>query len=190
MPRFYTGDGDKGETSLLKGGRVSKDDIRIEALGELDEANSMIGLSRSFINLPEVNAILEGVQQDLFIVGLDIASPPSNGSKVNEEMVKMLEEHLTLLAKDLPDYRSFVLPNGTPAVASLYLARSVVRRAERAVVKIAKSNPNLLPSVKYLNRLSSLLYVAARYTALKSGIVEKEWRIGYSTKPQREEDRT
>ncbi|MEM2883969.1 MAG: hypothetical protein QXY08_05240, partial [Nitrososphaerales archaeon] len=101
MTKFYTGSGDKGETSLLKGVRVGKDDIRIEALGELDEANSMIGLSRSFINLPEINSILEAVQQDFFIIGLDIISPISE-SRVNESMVKALEEHLNILAKALP----------------------------------------------------------------------------------------
>ncbi|MEM3387335.1 MAG: cob(I)yrinic acid a,c-diamide adenosyltransferase [Nitrososphaerales archaeon] len=181
MTKFYTGSGDKGETSLLKGVRVGKDDIRIEALGELDEANSMIGLSRSFVNLPEINSILEAVQQDFFLIGLDVISPISE-SRVNESMVKVLEEHLNILAKALPDYRRFVLPNGTPAVASLYLARSVVRRAERIIVKLSRTDSRLLSSVKYLNRLSSLLYVAARYTALKSGVVEKEWISGNSAK--------
>ncbi len=182
MTKFYTGSGDKGMTTLLKGVRVSKDDIRVEALGELDEANSMIGFSRSFIDLPEINAILEGVQRDIFTIGLDVISPVSKGSRVNDEMVKVLEEHLDLLTKDVPDYRRFVLPNGPPAVASLYLARSVVRRAERVLVKLSRVNPNLLPSIKYLNRLSSLLYVAARYAALKRGVVEKEWVSGDSFK--------
>lgn len=182
MPKFYTGSGDKGETSLLKGVRVGKDDVRVEALGELDEANSAIGFSRSFTNLPEVDRILEVVQHDIFTIGLDVVAPLSNGSRVSDVMVKALEENLNLLAKELPDYRRFVIPSGTPAIASLYLARSVVRRAERAVVKLSRVNSNLLPSVKYLNRLSSLLYVAARYTALKSGVVEKEWVSGESAK--------
>ncbi|MEM3510870.1 MAG: hypothetical protein QXE57_06210, partial [Nitrososphaerales archaeon] len=107
---------------------------------------------------------------------------PISESRVNESMVKVLEEHLNILAKALPDYRRFVLPNGTPAVASLYLARSVVRRAERIIVKLSRTDSRLLSSVKYLNRLSSLLYVAARYTALKSGVVEKEWISGNSAK--------
>ena len=174
MPRFYTGSGDKGETTLL-GVRVSKDDVRVAALGELDEANSMIGFARSFVKLPEVDTVLEKAQQDLFIIGLDVIAPLQNRSRVSEDMVKALEERLDQLAKDLPDYRRFVLPNGSQEVASLYLARSVVRRAERTIVKMSRSAPTLLPSVKYLNRLSSLLYVTARYTALKTGVVEKEW---------------
>jgi len=175
MPRFYTGSGDRGETTLLGGVRVGKDDVRVSALGELDEANCIIGFARSFIKLPEVDTILEKVQKDLFTIGLDVIAPLQNRSRVNEDMVKALEAHLDLLARDLPDYQRFVLPNGTQEVASLYLARSVVRRVERTIVKMARSAPNLLPSIKYLNRLSSLLYVAARYTALKTGVVEKEW---------------
>jgi len=182
MPKFYTRSGDRGETNLLEGVRVGKDDARVNALGELDEANCMIGFARSFIKLPEVDSILERVQQDLFSIGLDVIAPLQNRSRVSEDMVKALEEHIDLLAKDLPDYRRFVLPNGTPEVASLYLARSVVRRVERTIVKMARSAPNLLPSIKYLNRLSSLLYVAARYTALKTGVVEKEWIGGNESK--------
>jgi cob(I)alamin adenosyltransferase len=175
MPKFYTGSGDKGETTLLGGVRVGKDDERVNALGELDEANCIIGFARSFAKLPEVDSILEKVQKDLFTIGLEVVAPLQNRSRVSEEMVKALEEHLNRLAKDLPEYHRFVIPNGTPDVASLYLARSVVRRVERTIVKMARSAPNLLPSIKYLNRLSSLLYVAARYTALKTGLVEKEW---------------
>jgi len=175
MPRFYTGSGDRGETTLPGGVRVGKDDVRVNALGELDEANCMIGFARSFIKLPEVDSMLERVQQDLFTIGLEVIAPLQKRSRVSEDMVKALEEHLDLLAKDLPEYRRFVLPNGTPEVATLYLARSIVRRVERTIVKMARSAPNLLPSIKYLNRLSSLLYVAARYTALKTGVVEKEW---------------
>jgi len=175
MPRFYTGSGDRGETTLPGGVRVGKDDVRVNALGELDEANCMIGFARSFIKLPEVDSMLERVQQDLFTIGLEVIAPLQKRSRVSEDMVKALEEHLDLLAKDLPEYRRFVLPNGTPEVAALYLARSIVRRVERTIVKMARSAPNLLPSIKYLNRLSSLLYVAARYTALKTGVVEKEW---------------
>jgi len=175
MPRFYTGSGDRGETTLLGGVRVGKDDARVNALGELDEANCIVGFARSFIKLPEVDSMLERVQQDLFLIGLDVIAPLQNRSRVSEDMVKALEERLDSLAKDLPEYRRFVLPDGTPEVASLYLARSVIRRVERTIVKMARSAPNLLPSIKYLNRLSSLLYVAARYTALKTGVVEKEW---------------
>jgi cob(I)alamin adenosyltransferase len=175
MPRFYTGSGDRGETTLLGGVRVGKDDARVNALGELDEANCIVGFARSFIKLPEVDSMLERVQQDLFLIGLDVIAPLQNRSRVSEDMVKALEERLDSLAKGLPEYRRFVLPDGTPEVASLYLARSVVRRVERTIVKMARSAPNLLPSIKYLNRLSSLLYVAARYTALKTGVVEKEW---------------
>jgi cob(I)alamin adenosyltransferase len=182
MPKFYTGSGDGGETTLLGGVRVGKDDARVNALGELDEANCVIGLARSFTKLPEVDKILERVQQDLFTIGLEVAAPLQNRSRVSEDMVRALEEHLDSLAKDLPEYHRFVLPNGTPEVASLYLARSVVRRVERTIVGLARSSPNLLPSIKYLNRLSSLLYVAARYTALKTGVVEKEWVGGGESK--------
>ena len=167
---------------LLSGIRVGKDDARVMALGDLDEANSMIGFARSFLKLPALDTILEKVQQDLFTVGLDVIAPLQNRSRVTDDMVKALEEHLDLLSKELPDYRRFVLPNGSPEVASLYLARSVVRRAERTIVKMSRSAPNLLSSVKYLNRLSSLLYVAARYTALKTGVIEKEWVGGEESK--------
>jgi cob(I)alamin adenosyltransferase len=182
MPKFYTGSGDEGETTLLGGVRVGKEDARVTALGDLDEANSMIGFARSFLKLSSLDTILEKVQQDLFTIGLDVIAPLQDRSRVTNDMVKVLEEHLDLLAKELPEYRKFVLPNGSQEVASLYLARSVVRRAERTIVKMSRSSPNLLSSVKYLNRLSSLLYVAARYTALKTGVVEKEWVSGEESK--------
>ncbi len=178
MARFYTGSGDRGETSLTGGLRVGKDDPRVEALGALDEANCMIGLARSF-NLPvEVDGVLERVQAEIFEAGLDVISPLSDKIRVDDIIVKRLEEDLNSLAGRLPNYSRFVLPNGSPSVASLHLARSVVRRAERRVVSLARSSATLYPVVKYLNRLSSLLYVAARYTALKGGVVEKEWVSG------------
>ena len=114
MPKFYTGSGDRGETTLLGGVRVGKDDARVNALGELDEASCAIGLARSFTKLPEVDKILERVQQDLFTIGLEVIAPLQNRSRVSEDMVRALEEHLDSLAKDLPEYHKFVLPNGTP----------------------------------------------------------------------------
>src|SRR3990172_7640311 len=155
--KFYTGTGDKGETSLM-GGRTGKDDPRIEAIGALDELNSTIGLAISFQNDKKVIDILKDIQDKLFTVGAELSNiSKSETPKISANHVESLES--TIDGFELGEIKKFILPSGTKSSVFLHLARTVARRAERRVISLAKSekvNENLL---KYINRLSSLFYV-------------------------------
>jgi cob(I)alamin adenosyltransferase len=167
IARVYTKSGDGGETGLGDGSRVPKDAPRVEAYGEVDELNAVIGLvTATCPDCPEA-ALLRGVQNDLFDVGADLCVPQTEseevkGLRVVPAQYERLEQAIDRLNEGLQPLRSFVLPGGTPAAAYLHLARTVCRRAERAVVALtrsAKVNPHALI---YLNRLSDFLFVLAR----------------------------
>jgi cob(I)alamin adenosyltransferase len=157
--------GDRGQTSLGDGARVAKDAPRIEALGEVDEANATIGLLRCAVaGAPETDAMLARIQNDLFDVGADLSVPGPAGDRLRltAASIDRLESEIAALNAGLPPLTSFVLPAGTEAAARAHVARGVVRRAERAVVRLAAVevlNPEL---VRYLNRLSDHLFVLAR----------------------------
>ncbi|MBM3328431.1 MAG: cob(I)yrinic acid a,c-diamide adenosyltransferase [Calditrichaeota bacterium] len=181
--KIYTRTGDAGTTALYRGGRVSKSSKRIEACGTVDELNSSIGLARTG-GLPNaVNAILKKVQNDLFVIGADLATP-SSAVKPGDQVARLdngaerfLEEAIDRLEKNLEPIRAFILPGGSPGAAALHLARSICRRAERAVVSLTRGrsvevNPAILI---YLNRLSDFLFVAARFVNLKSGVEDVFW---------------
>ncbi|MBD3108720.1 cob(I)yrinic acid a,c-diamide adenosyltransferase [Bacillus sp. AGMB 02131] len=167
--RIYTRSGDKGTTSLVYGQRVSKTDDRVEAYGTCDEANSLIGLAMSFIEDEDfdgkdgVKKAFHRIQTELFHVGAELATPEGK-----EVLWKLEENHINFLEKTIDEWdavlqplTNFVLPGGHPSGAALHSARTVVRRAERCAVRIeGEVNPLVL---SYLNRLSDLLFVAARY---------------------------
>ncbi|KRG10554.1 cob(I)yrinic acid a,c-diamide adenosyltransferase [Lederbergia galactosidilytica] len=166
--KIYTKTGDKGTTSLVYGTRISKHDIRVDAYGTCDEANSMIGLALSYlldIENDEVNQIKENfhkIQTMLFHVGAELSTPPEKevAWKVTEKDVLELEKMIDQWEGKIPPLNKFILPGGHPAGAALHTARTVVRRAERLAVAVELQNKSVLP---YLNRLSDLLFVAARY---------------------------
>lgn len=168
--RIYTRSGDKGTTSLVYGSRVAKNDIRVEAYGTCDEANSMIGLALSFlddVDWEEKEAFLEKmyrVQTILFHVGAELATPNDRevAWKLKEEHVQELEDQIDEWDQYLPPLQNFILPSGHRTSSSLHTARTVIRRAERAVVGIEEAHVNPLV-LAYLNRLSDFLFVAARY---------------------------
>lgn len=168
--RIYTRSGDKGTTSLVYGKRVPKNDLRVEAYGTCDEANSMIGLAVSIINesnWKDKERFLETmyrVQTILFHVGAELSTPSDRevAWKLTEDHVKELEQHIDEWSKDLPPLNQFILPSGHSASSALHLARTVVRRAERMAVSIQDELEHTLP-ISYLNRLSDFLFVAARY---------------------------
>lgn len=181
MPRMYTRTGDKGETGLFSGERVPKNSLRVEAYGSVDELSSWIGYARSLVEDSQVDAILERLQQDLFLVGADLATRPkelsSRKEKVTEVMVRRLEKDIDLLDAELPVLSTFIVPAGTRAAAALHVARTVARRAERRTVMLAqneKLNPQLVP---YLNRTSSLLFVLARVANKRASVEEKRWAL-------------
>jgi cob(I)alamin adenosyltransferase len=176
---MYTRTGDKGETGLFSGERVSKDSLRVEAYGTIDELSSWIGYTKTIVEDREFDALLERVQQDLFVVGTELATRPKKSEtqkpEVTGAMVKRLEEEIDRLDAELPSLSMFIVPSGTRAATALHVARAVARRAERRTISVTreeKLNPEVVP---YLNRLSSLLFVLARVVNKRSGIEEKVW---------------
>jgi cob(I)alamin adenosyltransferase len=171
--RIYTRSGDDGTTGLLYGGRVSKADPAAEAYGTTDEAVAAIGLARALSDQPELQTILLGVQRDLFVVGADLATNPSQRAKlrpgvsiVTPQMVEALERHIDELVVEHPLPEEFVVPGAAPVSAALDVARTVVRRAERRAVELQGSGADVNPeALRYLNRLSDFLFVLARWQA-------------------------
>ena len=174
ITKVYTRTGDGGDTSLVGGTRVSKAHPRVEAYGEVDELNSVIGFARSRLSDTEVDSTLAAIQNDLFTVGGDLASPQSvEVPRVSELLVKRLEDLSDKYLAQLEPLKEFILPGGSEAGAAIHLARTVARRAERRVVALAEAesiNPEL---VIYLNRLSDLLFVLARVINTRAGVSEK-----------------
>lgn len=176
LTRIYTKTGDDGTTSLGDMSRTSKNDPRLEAFATVDEANSYIGVAMSAIDNPKVLALLTKIQNDLFDVGADLCTPVIDNPKVTplrvtEEQIDTLEEEIDNCNIYLQPLRSFVLPSGTPAAAHLHVARTVVRRAERATwhaIHQFGEGVSIL-TAKYLNRLSDLLFVLARCENLEVG---------------------
>jgi cob(I)alamin adenosyltransferase len=180
LTRIYTRGGDAGETSLGDGSRVSKLDARIAAYGTVDELNSHVGLALAADLPPGVRGVLERVQNELFDVGADLSVPSSVGGRLRvvQEQVDALERDCDELNASLPELRSFVLPGGSEGAARAHVARAVARRAEREVLAAAREHSvNPLAAV-YLNRLSDLLFIAAR--AANAGREEPLWSPGAS----------
>jgi cob(I)alamin adenosyltransferase len=181
LTRIYTRGGDRGETSLGDGSRVSKLDCRVGAFGAVDEVNSQLGIVLACEVPAELREVLARVQNELFDVGADLAVPYGVGDRrlrVEEQTVAALERACDRFNEGLPELRSFVLPGGTEAAARLHVARAVCRRAERDALAASQElevNPLVLV---YLNRLSDLLFIAARYANAAAGADEPLWKPG------------
>jgi cob(I)alamin adenosyltransferase len=168
LTRIYTRGGDKGQTSLGDGSRVSKLDPRVAAMGDVDELNSLVGWAGG----------LDRIQNELFDLGADMSVPWKEGDerlRITGEAVERLEREIDEANAALPELKSFVLPGGSERAARLFLARAVCRRAERAVLAVTDANP--LTAV-YINRLSDLLFVLARAANAEAGVDEPLWRPG------------
>jgi cob(I)alamin adenosyltransferase len=179
---IYTRTGDSGETSLGGGRRVSKADPWIEAIGTVDELNAALGLVRTYLSDPDLQALLQSIQNDLFNLGAELAAPAGQGppegaaSHLRPDHVAALEHSIDRLSAALPPWRQFLLPGGAPGAAALHLARTIARRAERRVVAIQPPEA-VNPEVRrYLNRLSDLLFVLARTVNHRSGTPELPWQ--------------
>ncbi|OYU71284.1 MAG: ATP:cob(I)alamin adenosyltransferase [Alphaproteobacteria bacterium PA2] len=184
LNRIYTRTGDGGTTGLANGQTVSKTDLRVAAYGDVDETNSCIGLARLHTSGTVLDEVLGRLQNELFDLGADLATPARADEaegvvlRILDSQVARLEAEIDQLNSDLPPLTSFVLPGGTPAAAGLHLARTIARRAERAVVALAESGQSVSPAAqRYINRLSDLLFVAAR-TANASGQGDVFWKSG------------
>ena len=186
LNKIYTRTGDDGTTALGTGERVAKYDLRVEAYGTVDETNAVIGLARLHTGDtdPALDAMLARIQNDLFDLGADLCFPDEtkDGSarlSVSDAQIVRLEAEIDEMNRSLQPLRSFVLPGGTPAASFLHLARTVSRRAERLIVALASrpDEPVSEPAIRYVNRLSDFLFVAARY-ANDKGASDVTWVPG------------
>jgi len=192
LTKIYTRTGDNGETSLGDGTRVSKEELRVETYGTIDEVNTIIGLVRTQTKDSELiilDNILAAVQNELFDLGAEISIPLTKNNieiiektKILDEQILRIEEEIDQLNFSLKDLDSFVLPGGSKASAHLHLARTVTRRAERLMVRMNKQKKNSISetALKYVNRLSDLMFVAARYANQSDigGIGDVLWQPG------------
>lgn len=183
MPlKIYTRTGDSGETGLFGGGRVMKDHPRVAAYGDVDELNSAIGLVRATAPADFFDGLLQSIQQDLFSIGGHLATPdPENVAKalekaeLSETRIAEFEQAMDAVDTELTPLRAFILPAGSPKAATLHLARTVCRRAERSVVHLNREAPVPELFVVYLNRLSDLLFTLARVANHRAGTGDVTW---------------
>jgi cob(I)alamin adenosyltransferase len=187
--KIYTKTGDDGRTGLFGGERVVKDDLRVEAYGSVDETNACLGVARAAGLSSEVDAALERIQAQLFVLGAELATPADHRSRLRLPLldaadVAALERDIDALEARLPALTSFVLPAGTTAASALHLARTVCRRAERRVVAIQGSAELRSEIVIYLNRLSDLLFVMARHENQRAGVADVAWAPRASPAPR------
>ncbi|MBZ4394412.1 cob(I)yrinic acid a,c-diamide adenosyltransferase [Myxococcus faecalis] len=178
--KIYTKRGDAGDTGLFGGGRVPKDDVRVDAYGEVDELNATLGLVRGFSPPPELDAMLHRLQDQLFTVGAVMATPmdakaASHLPPLKESWVTDMENAMDRFDSELPKMTHFILPGGTQAAAALHLARTVCRRAERRAVPLLREGTIPKDVVIFLNRLSDLLFVMARVANHRANVQDVKW---------------
>ncbi len=180
--KIYTKTGDGGETGLFGGGRVPKDDRRVAAYGEVDELNAALGLALALEPRAFARDLLELVQRDLFTIGAELASPdPAKlvkalpGPRLGDARVEALEDAIDRAEATLAPLKSFILPGGSSKAAALQLGRAVCRRAERAVVTLSREAAVSPAILKYVNRLSDLLFVLARAANAAAGLSDVPW---------------
>ena len=179
--KIYTKGGDKGETGLFGGERVSKDSERIEAYGTIDELNSFIGLAATEINDQKVRSVLDKIQNYLFILGADLSSPEIEENK-KKNIPRIIKEHCNDLEKEIDFYdslndelRNFIIPGGDKGASLLHVCRTICRRGERKVVSLNKEEKIGNNIIIFLNRLSDLFFVLARYQNKISGVPDIKW---------------
>jgi len=171
LNKIYTRTGDKGTAGLVDGSRVSKSSLRMTAIGEVDEANAAIGVAIAALGDGPITDQLLEIQNDLFDLGADVATPGEveGALRIVKSQVERLEDDIDVMNTGLPPLESFILPGGSSSVASLHLARAIVRRAERAAVALNEAEPLNAHVLAYLNRLSDHLFVTARHVASHEG---------------------
>ncbi len=178
--KLYTKTGDAGKTRLVGGAEVPKTSVRVEAYGEVDELNSVIGICRTECDIESLTKQLESIQHDLFDIGSDLASlsPWEGMIRVDSNSISKLEGWIDSLTEHVPELTSFVLPGGTKLNSYLHLARSVCRRTERSVLRLAESESINISIPIYLNRLSDFLFAAARFESSEKKVGEYLWIKG------------
>jgi cob(I)alamin adenosyltransferase len=182
LVKIYTRTGDDGDTGLFGGGRVAKDDARVEAYGDVDELNAVLGVARAVELMPRIDEVLVPVQRDLFAIGALLATPDRDRmaqhlqkARIDERRIAELEQAIDDGESELEPLRAFILPGGTPKAAALHVARTVCRRAERHVVRLQHDVELPALVVIYMNRLSDLLFTLARLANKRAGAGEVTW---------------
>lgn len=180
--KIYTKTGDAGDTGLFGGGRVPKDDVRVQAYGDVDELNAVLGMARCIEVMPRIDEVLVPVQRDLFAIGALLATPDREKmaqhlqkARIDEERIAELEGAIDDAERELEPLTAFIIPGGTPKAAALHLARTVCRRAERHVVTLQREVELPALAIIYLNRLSDLLFTLARLANRRAGAGEVTW---------------
>jgi cob(I)alamin adenosyltransferase len=180
--KIYTKTGDAGQTGLFGGGRVSKDDPRVEAYGDVDELNAALGFARAAEMMPRIDEVLVPIQRDLFSIGALLSTPDLKKmhdhlakAQVDESRISELERAIDACDKELEPLKAFIVPGGTPKAAALHVARTVCRRAERRVIHLQREVEIPQIVVVYLNRLSDLLFTLARVANTRAGAGEVTW---------------
>ncbi|MEM7053243.1 MAG: cob(I)yrinic acid a,c-diamide adenosyltransferase [Pseudomonadota bacterium] len=173
LSKIYTRTGDDGTTGLGDGSRTQKDSLRVEAYGTIDELNSAIGVLIATLENDHLNEVLLDIQHDLFDLGGELCIPGT--SMIGDGQIERLENELDQLNEHLPPLKDFILPGGSLAAAQAHLARTIGRRAERRVISLARQEEVNEAAIRYLNRLSDLMFVIARTTARASGVGEILW---------------
>ncbi len=179
--KIYTKTGDDGTTGLVGGSRVKKFDIRLEAYGTVDELNAMLGVLRSMPIAESDRSLIIEIQNKLFNIGSRLASDEKGEAytanlAITDGNIELLEKAIDEYERDLPELTHFILPGGDPTSAQCHVSRTVCRRAERRVLEFADEMPIHVNTVKYLNRLSDLLFVLSRKMANENGVAETAWR--------------
>jgi len=179
MTSIYTKTGDSGDTSLFGGGRVGKEDVRVEAYGQVDELNAALGMARAE-GLGEMDALAQTIQEQLFTIGGELATP--QGTKAAQHIPHLKKQWVTDMEKaidgfdaELKPLTSFILPGGTKAAAALHLARTLCRRCERRTIPLLRAGKIEPDIMVYLNRLSDLLFTMARVANLRAGVADVPW---------------
>jgi len=180
--KIYTKTGDQGSTGLFGGGRVPKSDLRVEAYGDVDELNAVLGMARCIEVMPRIDEVLVPIQRDLFAIGALLATPDRDKmaqhlekARIDEGRIAELERAIDDAERELEPLTAFIIPGGTPKAAALHVGRTVCRRAERHVVRL-QGDIELPPlAVIYLNRLSDLLFTLARLANKRAGAGEVTW---------------
>jgi cob(I)alamin adenosyltransferase len=179
--KIYTRRGDGGETDLFGSGRVAKDDLRVEAYGGVDELNAALGVCAATTPEADLRVAIEEIQRALFALGAYLATPEARHREAmgmrepSDAAIAALETRIDALETELAPLERFVLPGGTASAAALHVARTVCRRAERVAVALDRADPLAPGAIRYLNRLSDLLFVMARVANRRAGVCDVEW---------------
>ena len=176
LTKIYTRNGDKGKTRLANGEEVSKDSLRVAAYGDIDELNSIVGLVLTENPDDKLAVVLSSIQHTLFDLGGELASDGMIVGLVTDQHTTSLEKHIDQMNSELPPLEEFILPGGTKSASLLHLSRTVCRRAERSIITLNQSETVAAEIIQYVNRLSDILFVMARYENHRSGNQEVFWK--------------